>query len=295
MKVLLFGATGFIGRAIRKNLSDGHEVIAAVRSDTPADDEVFVDLLDQKSIQAALDQFKPDIIVNSAGIVDPNADTMMNVEFTKNIFEATIMSNAPVRKVVISGSAGEYGRILSEEELPVSEDTPLRADNGYGLAKKLEEAAALKYHEEGFPGVVIARIFNPIGVGMADKFLVTRIKKQINECIEGNRASIEISRKDSRRDYIVVDDIASAIRVLVEGDPKHTVYNIGSGVAMSNGDLLQLMVSSSKIEHEPEVIETSEQPEPLVASQADIARIQSEFHWAPKYTIADIVEEIMND
>ena len=295
MKILLFGATGFIGRVIRKNLSVGHEVIAAVRSDTPGDDEVFVDLLDQKSIQVALNQLKPDVIVNSAGIVDPNADTMLNVEFTKNIFEAALISEAPVRKVIISGSAGEYGRILSKEELPVSEETPLRADSGYGLAKKLEEETALKYHEKGFPGVVVARIFNPIGVGMADKFLVSRIRKQIYEFVDGKRTSLEISRKDSTRDYIAVDDIASAIRVLVEGNASHTVYNIGSGTAMSNGDLLQLMVSSSKIEHEPEVVETSDQPEPLVASRADITRIQNEFHWTPKYTIADIVEEIMND
>jgi len=145
------------------------------------------------------------------------------------------------------------------------------------------------------PGIVVARIFNPIGVGMAEKFFVSRVKKQIEEYITGERTSLEISRKDSSRDYIAVDDIANAIRVLAENNTKHTVYNIGSGISMSNGELLQLMVSSSKIEDEPEIVETFADPEPLVASQADITRIQQEFNWKPQHSIAAIVEEIMND
>lgn len=293
MKILLFGASGFIGKAIRKNLSSDHEVIAAVRSLSPADNEETVDLLDKNNVADVINRIQPDAIINSAGIVDPGADTMQNVEFTRNILEAVLASDVQIKRIIISGSAGEYGRI-QDGELPVDELTPLRADAGYGLAKKQEEQTALEFRDKGLP-VVVARIFNPIGVGMAEKFLVSRIKKQIDEYIAGDRKTLEISRKDSERDYIAVEDIATAVRALIEGNPTHGVYNIGSGVSMSNGELLQLMVSSSKIEDDPEIVETSAEPEPLVASQADIARIQQEFHWEPHYRIADIVEEIMND
>ena len=293
MKILIFGASGFIGKAIRKNLSVDHEVIAAVRSQTPIADEVTVDLLDKKAVTNVIAGVQPDVIINSSGIVDPTADTMQNVEFTRNILEAVLSSGAQVSRIIISGSAGEYGRI-EEGELPVNEDTPLRADAGYGLAKKLEEQAALEYREKGLD-VVIARIFNPIGVNMAEKFFVSRIKKQIKEYLAGERTSLEISRKDSSRDYIAVEDIAAAIRVLVEGNPIHSTYNIGSGVPMSNGELLQLMLNSSKIGNDPVIVETAIEPEPLIANQADIMRLQQEFNWKPQHNIADIVEEIMND
>lgn len=293
MKVLVFGASGFIGKAIRKNLSNNHDVIAAVRSQQISQDEVTVDLLDKKSVKNAINEVQPDVIINSAGIVDPTADTMKNVTFTQNILEAVLESDVSVRRIIISGSAGEYGRI-QESELPVDESTPLRADAGYGLAKKLEEHVALAFREKGLP-VVVVRIFNPIGLGMAEKFLVSRIKRQIEEYLAGKRTTLEVGRKDSNRDYIAVDDIALAVRLLIEGNPTQGVYNIGSGVSMSNGELLQLMVSSSKIEDEPEIVENSAEPEPLVASQADITRIQQEFRWKPQYSIAAVVEEIMND
>lgn len=292
-KVLLFGANGFIGRVIRKDLSKDYDVIAGVRSGVIAQNEVSVDLLDPQTIKDIISNVQPDVIINAAGIIDPQADTMQNVVFTKNILGAVLASNIVIKRIIIFGSAGEYGRI-QPNELPVSEDVTLRADTGYGLAKKLEEQEALSFREKGL-AVVVVRIFNPIGVGMAEKFLVPRIKQQIEQYVAKERGTLEVSRKDSKRDYIAVDDIASAIRVLIEGDPKHDVYNIGSGVATSNGDLLQLMINSSKMDGEPKVIETSAEPEPLVASQADITRIKQEFHWEPRHNIADIVEEIMND
>jgi len=290
MRILLFGASGFIGRTVRTNLEIDHEVIPVVRPHSGGQ-ELEVDLLNLEAIEQLLDHTQPEVVINAAGIVDPKADPMLNIEFTKNILSAA--ANTHVNRIIIFGSAGEYGRIEANE-LPVDEETPLRADSGYGLSKKLEEQLALEYRERGFP-VIVTRIFNPIGVGMAEKFFVSQIKKQIEEYLRGERTTLELSRKDSTRDYIAVDDIALAIRALIEGSPVHGVYNIGSGVAMSNGELLQLMVSSSKIEHSPEIVETSTEPEPLVASQADITRIQQEFHWEPKHSIAAIVEEIMND
>lgn len=294
MKVLLFGANGFIGRAVRENLSVDHEVHAAIRSENPGINEHNVDLLALDSVKKVIEAVRPEVIINSAGIVDSNADTMQNVTFTKNILQAVNESDLAPKRIVISGSAGEYGRIDSDE-LPTSETVPLRADAGYGLAKKIEEETALGFREKDQLPVVVARIFNPIGTNMAERFLVSRLKKQIDEYVAGERTTLEVSRKDANRDYIAVDDIAKALRVLIEGDPVHGVYNIGSGTAMSNGELLQLMVDSSKIENDPEIVETSPNPEPLVASQADITRLKQEFNWEPQHNIADIVQEIMND
>jgi GDP-4-dehydro-6-deoxy-D-mannose reductase len=293
MKVLLFGASGFIGRIIYNNLSVDHEVHATTRLGEVSDLEHNVDLLDVASIGRIIKIVQPDIVINAAGIINLDADVTENFIFTKNILKSIVETNVNPKSVIICGSASEYGNIL-ENELPVNENVPLRAVTGYGLAKKIEELAALEYRKKGVP-VIVVRIFNPIGPGMAEKFLVPRLKKQLNEYLAGDRASLQLSRKDSNRDYISVGDIAAAIRVLIEGKPVHSVYNIGSGIAMSNGNLLQLMINSSKIKDVPVITETSNEPERLIASQADITRIQQEFNWKPEHTIADTVEEIMND
>jgi GDP-4-dehydro-6-deoxy-D-mannose reductase len=294
MKVLVFGSTGFIGQTVAEHLSKSHEVHTTTRAESISDNQHTVDLLQPEAVRKVIELVQPEIIVNAAGIVDPNADTMQNVSFTQNILNGITQSNIDPSKVIIFGSAGEYGRV-QPGEIPVHESVPLRAESGYGYAKKLEEEAALSYGNENDLPVIVARIFNPIGRGMAEKFLVSRLKKQIEEYKEGKRESLELNRKDSKRDYIAVGDIALAIAAIAEGKPTHNVYNIGSGKSMSNGDLLQLMVKSSKIIGDPNILETSEQPEAMVASEADITRISQDFNWAPKHSISATLEEIMND
>ena len=294
MRILIFGASGFIGQAVKKALMIDHEVFTTTRSAPTGQNEYSVDLLEANSVMAAINSIRPEVIINTAGIVDAQADPNQNVTFTQNILQAVIDIQLVPKKIIISGSAGEYGYIQGDE-LPVKETTPLRADTGYGAAKKAEDEMARKFGADHQLPVIVARIFNPIGIGMAEKFFVSRIKKQIQEYVAGERTVFEVSRKDSLRDYIAVNDVASAFLALVEGEPKHDVYNIGSGIATTNNELLQLMIESSKIDTDVEVFETSQEPELLVANQADISRIRQDLGWSPRRNISDTVEEIMND
>ena len=292
MKVALFGASGFVGSAVYEALRNDHEVFRIGRSEAGEDNEFKVDLLANKAIETALTEINPDVIINAAGIVDTSQDTTLNEAFTRNILEATHASGVTPKLVLLTGSAGVYGEV---DSLPVAEDAPLRASAGYGLAKLQEEKTAHELGAEYNQKVVVTRIFNPIGKGMAEKFFVVRVKKQIQEAEAGERDEIEISRKDSLRDYTAVEDVADAIRRIVEGNPAHDVYNIGSGIPTSNGELLQIMLKDSTVEDRIGVTETLSSPEPLVAGQADVTRIKEEFSWRPTKDLADVVKEIMAD
>lgn len=292
MRIALFGASGFIGSAVYDVLRNDHEVFRVGRFEVGKDNEFKANLLDSKAIEIALTEIKPEVVINAAGIVDTAQDTTQNKVFTKNILEALHTSDIKPRLVLVIGSAAVYGKV---DALPVSEDTPLRADSDYGLAKLQEEKIALDLGDKYDQKVVVTRIFNPIGKGMAEKFFVVRVKKQIEEAEAGDRQKIEISRKDSLRDYTAVEDVANAIRLIIEGDPTHKIYNIGSGVATSNEELLKIMAKGSKVDGSIEVIETLPDPEPLVAGQADVTRIKEEFSWQPKKDLADAVKEIMSD
>jgi GDP-4-dehydro-6-deoxy-D-mannose reductase len=105
--------------------------------------------------------------------------------------------------------------------------------------------------------------------------------------------SIELSRLDSARDYVSVDDIASAFGAIIEGNPTHAVYNIGSGVSTTNGELLDMLVNSYPIKKNIHIKQTSDIVEPLVAIQADIGRLANDFGWKPQTTLNDTVREIV--
>ena len=109
-----------------------------------------------------------------------------------------------------------------------------------------------------------------------------------------DRSQLEISRLDSRRDYLDVRDIASAIKVLVENTTSHHVYNIGSGKSTSNGELLDIILKQSGVVVRPPVFEQNTTPEELMAIQADITRINEEFGWSPQYSLEDTIKDIID-
>lgn len=293
MKVLVFGSDGFIGRNVCKELEKSNDVVRAVR-DGAVDNvkEVQVDLGDQVSIGQALKITQPEIIVNCAGVVDVSTDVNLNAKFTQNIIEQAIKINS-VKKIIISGSAGEYGAVDQDLDL-INEDVPLNANSGYGLSKVKEELLALEYNNKNGIDIVILRIFNPIGKNMAGRFLIMQLLQQIKEFKNGNREFIELSRLDAKRDYTAIQDVAAAFRVVVENDTKHSVYNVGSGHSTTNGELLRLLLKSCKLLTMPQIKELSAKAEVRVADKADITRLFNEFGWRPVWKIDESIEEIVN-
>lgn len=289
MKVLVIGGNGFIGRhVVAEARNQGHDVVAAYRQSA----EFPIDLLDESSIALVLATARPEAIFSAAGVLSGNVH--QNPLFTANLLRAVRSSKGHVGRIVISGSAAEYGLIHSKD-LPVKETLPVNPVTDYGKSKAEETSLALELGREWGLPVTVARIFNPIGRGMQPRFLTSRILQQVQECTAGTRSHLEIGRRDARRDYIDVRDLSRAIVALLAGGPTHDIYNVGSGRVATNGQLLDLFVQHSHLPTKPAIIETQAHPEPAVASQADITRLRQDFGWQPLYSLEETVKDIIND
>ncbi len=295
MKILLFGADGFVGRAIYSSLQTKHQVIAVTRDKNKVAKSYgfYADLLKPLTIQKAIETVRPEVIINAAGIVSNTEESNQNPIFTSNILNAALSSELSYKKIIILGSAAEYG-VVDADDSPVREDAVLNATSSYGLSKVKETTTALEFRKKYKLPIIIARIFNPFGQGMHQRLLVPQIISQIEEIKKGTRKSIEISRLDTKRDYINIKDVADAIKTIVEHDAKEVVYNIGSGKSTSNKELIEYMLQNSELTSKPPIIETMSEPEALVASQADITRLKTEFGWVPKYSVEQTVKELMH-
>lgn len=290
MKVLIYGSSGFIGNAVYTKLSENHEVYGANKT---SEQGLSVDLTDKNSIAISLKKIKPEVIINCAGVVENSELAELNYVFTKNILEEITKTGLQINKVIICGSAAEYG-IIDKKNIPTGESTPLNPNSLYGQSKVKEISFAIDYQIKHKLPVVVPRIFNPIGSGMHPRFIIPGIIRQIKEIKAGHKNVIEVSRLDSRRDYINISDIASAIDLLAESDTSEIIYNVGSGTSTSNGELIDLLVKYSGLTLHPQIVETVNEKEPLLAIQANISRIRNEFGWRPQKSVEETIKEVIN-
>jgi len=294
MRTLILGADGFIGRQATMVLAKDNEVYRGLHSADGGKNAVKVNLLDKTTISAALSTVKPQIIINCAGVVENSDKAKLNIEFTKNLLDAVVTSGLKFKKIIICGSAAEYGQV-DPSNLPVSEEVSLNALNDYGRSKLQETELALGYkHKYGLP-IIIARIFNPIGLGMHKRMIIPGILRQVIAIKEGAPGVIEVSRLDSTRDYVNVKDVAQAIKAIALGQTHYDIYNIGSGRSTSNQELIDRVLDNFSLAKRPQIIETLADPEPQQASRADISRIRTDLGWAPEYRIEESIREIVSD
>lgn len=288
MRILILGADGFIGRHATQALTRvGHEVYSSTY-DGSLGKRYKIDLNSIEDMSRVLAETKPDIIVNCAGIVDNSEKAALNVVFTENIYKAIGITKQSVQKVIVTGSAAEYG--FFEEQLPVPETAPIQPGSIYGTYKAKETKRALELGHELGIHTVIARLFNPLGANMHPRMLLPNLIGQIKEIQAGVRSALELSRLDALRDYVDVRDIASAYSSLVGKDVEDGAYNIGSGIATPNKTLVDLLLGVAGLPLTTPVLETSTEPEKLAACQADISYIYQQTGWRPAYLLKETIE-----
>ena len=174
MKVLVTGATGFIGGAVvRALLRDGVEVRVLARSGSSAGtlsgltvEQVEGDLLNPASLEAALrgcQQLYHVAAYYALWAKDPSVFYEVNVTGTRNMLVAA--RRAGIQRTVYCSTIGAIGLPagggLGKEDTPVSLD---QMAGHYKRSKYLAEQEVLKFAADGLP-VVIVNPSAPVGAG----------------------------------------------------------------------------------------------------------------------------------
>ena len=134
MTVLVTGASGALGRAVvaRLRAAGAYRVVAASRADA-TQDGVRLDVRDRDAIVAAMREYQPELVLHlAASFGDDFAESYaVNVEAARHLLDAA-MAGAPACRVVLVGSAAEYGAVDPQEN-PLREDRRLAPVSTYGL------------------------------------------------------------------------------------------------------------------------------------------------------------------
>lgn len=266
-KIWITGSRGFVGGALSKLLkSKSFEVFDTGGSNT----------LDLCNLDAVKNLPKQEIIIHlasksfvPASFLDPLSFYNNNILSTLNVLEKAKIDGSRV----IFFSTYVYG---NPSYLPIDENHVKSPQNPYTQSKLTCEGLCEAYHRDFGVPITIFRPFNIYGPGQHSSFFIPTIINQLNDS--------KIRLKDSRpkRDFIYIDDVTDAVLKSIDSySNPFRIYNLGTGVSTSVGDIVNMIVSLSQSKASVAFSHQIRQGE-ILDTVADISRIQIDLDWVPQ-------------
>jgi GDP-4-dehydro-6-deoxy-D-mannose reductase len=280
---LVTGGTGFLGPPLARELGDnGFDVTAVGRSGG--------DVTDPGAMRRLVAEARPTHVFHLAGIRDGALDELLRVNAwgTVNVLEA-VAEEAPAARVLVVGSAAEYGETTSE---PVGEDHPLQPLTDYGVAKTAQELAAAAVGARRGLHLTRVRLFNVLGPGEPTSFVASAIAGRI-AAIQAGTADPPLRTGDlsTRRDFVDVRDVARALRLAATRGEAGAVYNVCSGTATPIRTLVEKLLAVAGLD-----IPLESTPEPAVLNVRGHAgsaeRLRAATGWEPEHSLGKSLADV---
>ena len=231
MKILITGASGFIGSFIvEEALKQGFETWAAVRKSSSKeylqDERIHFIELNLSSKTQLIEQLRPhqfDYVVHAAGVTKclNKADfRRINTEGTKNLVDALLDLQMPLKRFVFLSSLSVFGAI--KEQLPYDEiredDTP-KPNTEYGRSK-LEAERYIDSIGSRLPYIIL-RPTGVYGPREKDYFMMAKsIKQHIDFAVGYQRQDIT---------FVYVTDVVQAVFLALEKGETGRKYFLSDG------------------------------------------------------------------
>lgn len=294
VNTLVIGGGGFIGaHLVPMLIATGRRVTVLGRSGEPryalsegvmyiADDfghrEIICNLLDrhQEIVHLAY------ATVPNTSFENPLADLLQNLPPTVQLFSEVADRG---RKLVLISSGGTvYGEAV---KLPICEDHPTRPISPYGVTKlTLENYARLYAVTHGLKFVCV-RPANAYGVGQRPFVGQGFISTAIASAMRGQPIRI-FGQDGAVRDYIYVSDLASGIMSALEHGQISETYNVGTGVGLSNKEVVQILSPlMNKMGFKTIVEHLPERAFDVKANVLDSTKLQMHTGWKPRIGIEE--------
>jgi GDP-4-dehydro-6-deoxy-D-mannose reductase len=279
-KILVTGASGFIGRALVARLRASRFTVLTMDledGDISANGTLakFMQLDIEHVFHLAGKTFVPDSWGN------PQSFYETNVMGTLNVLEFCRAKMVPLTYV----SAYVYGH---PEKLPISEDSAIRPNNPYAHTKRIAEQTCNFYaNAYGLP-VTVIRPFNVYGIGQSERFLIPTIIRQVMN-IEDR---IVVKDLLPKRDYVYLEDLVKALLATLKNFIGYRVYNIGSGESINVQQVIDFIQNAAR-KKKKIFCENVIRPSELMDVVADISRARDELGWFPEYSFQLGIESIL--
>jgi GDP-4-dehydro-6-deoxy-D-mannose reductase len=260
------------------------------------------DLTDEDKVRALLDEIAPDHIYHLAAqsfvpvsFENPWDTLSNNIHAQLNVLHALAKSGGQATRVLVIGSGETYGPV-PPEDVPIDENQLLIPTSPYSVSKVAQDMLGLQYFLSHNLHAVRVRPFNHIGPGQDKRFVAADFANQVAS-IEANLQEpiMCVGNLEAQRDFTDVRDTVRAYHLLLaQGEPGE-VYNVGTGVARSIQQLLDVLLdlTDAPIEVQEDPARFRPVEVPIIA--CDASKLRARTGWEPEYAFKDTLATILDD
>jgi len=294
-RILVTGSSGFVGR----------HLLPLLKSSFPSA-EIFaerIDVTNRDAVVRAVRGVRPDACIHLAAISSvvaaghhPEPTWRVNLEGTLNIAQA-VLEYAPGCRLLFASSSEIYGESFASGH-PLDESALLAPMNHYAATKAAADLALGSLANDGLR-VVRLRLFNHVGPGQSEAFVVASFARQIARIEAGRQPPrLLVGALDSQRDFLDVRDVGSAyvacLRVASKL-PRGAILNIASGIPRRIGDILNELINISGLR--PDIIPDAARMRrsEIMSASGDAARARQLLGWSPKTPWAQTLADVLTD
>ena len=285
MKVLVLGSRGMVGSSVSTILKKNKNINLF---ESTRDDTNLFSLTETKKL---LDDFKPDIIVNSAAKVGGIlANDLQRTEFILNNLKINIniiesLIEFPEIKLINLGSSCIYPL---GAEVPITESSLLTGkleptNSPYAMAKltaiEMGDAISKQYGHEVID-LMPTNLYGPNdNFSENESHVIPGLISRMHRAKTENKEEFKVwGTGTPLREFLFVDDLAKAIEFMILENVKPDLYNIGSNEEITIKDLVEKI--KNVIEYSGEIIFDDTKPDGNPRKLLDSTKINN-LGWKP--------------
>ncbi len=309
-RALITGITGQDGSYLAEFLLEqGYEVFGLVRRTSTVNfsriehiqDRLNLipgDMLDQTSLQLALQQCEPDEVYNLA------AQSFVQTSWTQPVFTGDVTALGvtrlldairhvnPAIRFYQASSSEMFGKV---REVPQRETTPFYPRSPYGVAKVYGHWITVNYRESYGLHATSGILFNHESPRRGLEFVTRKVTHNVAKIKLGMADELRLGNLDARRDWGYAGDYVRAMWLMLQQD-KAEDYVIATGETHSVEELVTVAFEYVGLDWQQYVVQDPRfmRPAEVDLLVGDASKAGKALGWEPKITFTDLIHMMVD-
>ena len=292
MRILITGATGFVGLSLLKKLEKEDFTIATINRSPFAWNtniqQYIGDLTQFNFVEESVLDFKPTHVfhlaavkVRSSSVKDISNSLSTNLIGTLNLYQS-LMGVSSLESVVVLGTTDEYG----ESSPPFMEDLKGLPVTAYGFSKMCATNLSDFFYRNFNLPVTVLRPTIAYGPSQGVEMFIPSLIQTLM-----NNKDYLMTKGEQLRDFIYISDLIDAMLLVSEANNyRGQIFNIGSGEVVKIKNVAELVANKLKKQSLLKIGAIEYREREMMDYQTSTEKAKLNLNWTPRVTLSEGLE-----